>query len=379
MEVSVSILFRKMKGLPLSDEEDQAFEEWYAECEEHRLYWKRFRQQQEKIEERRLSVVDVQAGWMRLERGRRKPVRHIVWLSVAASVVVLLGFASVFSFFHQTTSAVVVENGLTGKGVTLKLSDGKNLVLTDKSAIALLDETQASVKVKEGMIQYQVDSVINNEIAYNELKVPVAAEFQVVLADGSKVLLNSSSYLRYPVAFAGNERKVYLEGEAFFIVKPDEKPFIVETVVEEIKVFGTEFNVMTYAEEKQMQTTLVKGSIGVKLKEAPDKDYVKLVPGEQFIIDNNSGQASVKQVDVFPYVAWKDGLFVSQNDNLEAIMQKLARWYDVEVFYQNASLKTRKFWGVMKRKDTLKEILEVIAKAGQVKFEIQGKTVIVSQ
>lgn len=379
MEVSVSILFRKMKGLPLSDEENQAFEVWYAESEEHRLYWKRFRQQQEKIEERRLSVVDVQAGWMRLERGRRKPVRRIVWLSVAASVVVLLGFALVFSFLHQTPSAVVVENGLTGKGVTLKLSDGKNLVLTDKSAIALLDETQASVKVKEGMIQYQVDSVINNEIAYNELKVPVAAEFQVVLADGSKVLLNSSSYLRYPVAFAGNERKVYLEGEAFFIVKPDEKPFIVETVVEEIKVFGTEFNVMTYAEEKQMQTTLVKGSIGVKLKEASDKDYVKLVPGEQFVIDNKSGQASVKQVDVFPYVAWKDGLFVSQNDNLEAIMQKLARWYDVEVFYQNASLKTRKFWGVMKRKDTLKEILEVIAKAGQVKFEIQGKTVIVSQ
>ena len=373
MEVSVSILFRKMKGLPLSDEENQAFEVWYAESEEHRLYWKRFRQQQEKIEERRLSVVDVQAGWMRLERGRRKPVRRIVWLSVAASVVVLLGFALVFSFLHQTPSAVVVENGLTGKGVTLKLSDGKNLVLTDKSAIALLDETQASVKVKEGMIQYQVDSVINNEIAYNELKVPVAAEFQVVLADGSKVLLNSSSYLRYPVAFAGNERKVYLEGEAFFIVKPDEKPFIVETVVEEIKVFGT------YAEEKQMQTTLVKGSIGVKLKEASDKDYVKLVPGEQFVIDNKSGQASVKQVDVFPYVAWKDGLFVSQNDNLEAIMQKLARWYDVEVFYQNASLKTRKFWGVMKRKDTLKEILEVIAKAGQVKFEIQSKTVIVYQ
>ena len=103
------------------------------------------------------------------------------------------------------------------------------------------------------------------------------------------------------------------------------------------------------------------------------------MPGEQFAINNQSGAVSVKKVDVFPYVAWTEGLFVSQNDNLETIMQKLARWYDVEVFYQNASLKTRKFWGVMKRKDTWKEILEVIAKAGQVKFEIQSKTVIVYQ
>ena len=193
------------------------------------------------------------------------------------------------------------------------------------------------------------------------------------------MLLNSLSFLRYPVVFTENERKVYLEGEAFFIVKPGKKPFIVETKGEEIKVFGTEFNVMTYAEEKQMETTLVKGSIGIKLKNASDKEYVRLMPGEQFAINNQSGAVSVKKVDVFPYVAWTEGLFVSQNDNLETIMQKLARWYDVEVFYQNASLKTRKFWGVMKRKDTLKEILEVIAKAGQVKFEIQSKTVIVYQ
>ena len=379
MEVSVSILFRKMKGLPLSDEENQAFEEWYAESEEHRLYWKRFRQQQEKIEERRLSVVDVQTGWARLERGRRKSARRIVWLSVAASVVVLLGFALAFSFLHQAPPAVVVGKNLSGNGVSLKLSDGKNLVLTDKSAIALLDEAQASVKVKEGTIQYQEDSVSHGEVAYNELQVPAAAEFQVVLADGTKVLLNSLSFLRYPVVFTENERKVYLEGEAFFIVKPGKKPFIVETKGEEIKVFGTEFNVMTYAEEKQMETALVKGSIGIKLKNASDKEYVRLMPGEQFAINNQSGAVSVKKVDVFPYVAWTEGLFVSQNDNLETIMQKLARWYDVEVFYQNASLKTRKFWGVMKRKDTLKEILEVIAKAGQVKFEIQSKTVIVYQ
>lgn len=379
MEVSVSLLFRKMKGLPLSDDENRAFEEWYAESEEHRLYWKRFRRQQEKIEERRLSIVDVQAGWTRLARGRRKPARRIVWLGVAASVVVLFGLSLAFPFLHQAPQPVVAGKNLSGNGVTLRLSDGKNVVLTEESMIASLDEMQASVKVEEGTIQYQQDSASHGEVAYNELKVPAAAEFQVVLADGTKVLLNSLSFLRYPVVFTGKERKVYLEGEAFFIVKPGEKPFIVETETEEIKVFGTEFNVMTYAEEKQMQTTLVKGSIGVKLKGASDRNYVRLKPGEQFAIDNQSGEIAVKKVDVFPYVAWTEGLFVSQNDNLETIMQKLARWYDVEVFYQNASLKTRKFWGIMKRKDTLKEILEVIAKAGQVKFEIQGKTVIVSQ
>ena len=87
----------------------------------------------------------------------------------------------------------------------------------------------------------------------------------------------------------------------------------------------------------------------------------------------------IETVDVFPYVAWKDGLFVSRNDDLESIMRKVARWYDVEVFYQNPGLKEKRFFGIMKKQTCLDEVLEIIAKAGDVQFNVSGRTVIVKE
>lgn len=157
------------------------------------------------------------------------------------------------------------------------------------------------------------------------------------------------------------------------------KPFIVETLQEEVKVFGTEFNVMAYRNENVVQTTLVSGSVGVNVKGKDKDDFQKIVPGEQFRLDKESGKMEVKAVDVFPYVAWKDGLFVSQNDDLESIMRKVARWFDVEVFYQNPRLKEKRFFGIMKKQTCLDEVLEIIAKAGNVRFNVNGRTVIVTE
>ena len=383
MEISISILYRKMAKMPLMKEEEELFDKWYSEREEHRVYWERFCRQQEKIQERQKSIVNVEVGLVRLKRDYYKVRRRMIWMrvSVAVSIFILMGLIVSFlyqprqKFYSQVEHKSVIEQ----ENVVLKLSDGKNIVLQDSSTVTTLHEKEAFIQIETGRLHYQMDSVLGDVMAYNELKVPSAGEYQVVLTDGTKVFLNSSSILRYPVVFTGKERRVYLDGEAFFVVEHSEIPFIVETKEEEIRVFGTEFNVMTYAEEKQMQATLVRGSIGVKMKVEPMKDYVKLIPGEQLLVDNQTREISVRKVDVFPYIAWKEGLFVSQNDDLETIMTKIARWYNVNVFYQNSYLKEKKFWGVMKKQDSLEKILEIIAKAGHVKFNVNDRTVIVTE
>ena len=177
--------------------------------------------------------------------------------------------------------------------------------------------------------------------------------------------------------FPAGERKVKLSGEAYFVVAKGERPFIVDTPLEEVKVFGTEFNVMAYEDEEELQTTLVEGSVGVLTKGKMSLGFQKIVPGEQFLLNRKTGVTEIVSVDVFPYVAWKDGLFVSQNDDLKTILRRVARWFDVEIFYQNPALKQKRFFGIMKRQTRLQEVLDVIAEAGKVHFDVNGRVVLV--
>ena len=140
---------------------------------------------------------------------------------------------------------------------------------------------------------------------------------------------------------------------------------------------STSTKIGVYEDEKELQTTLVKGSVGVLAKGMEAIGFQKIVPGEQFLLNRKTGKTEVVTVDVFPYVAWKDGLFVSQNDNLETILRKIARWFDVEIFYQNPELKQKRFFGIMKRQTRLQEVLDVIAKAGDVHFDVNGRVVLV--
>ena len=216
--------------------------------------------------------------------------------------------------------------------VTLRLSHGEQIVLDSILTKQTVGKDGVAIRVEEGVLRY--DGEVNNDgkSSYNELVVPPSGEYIVVLADGTKVFLNSASRLSYPIVFTGSERRVKLTGEAYFEVARDECPFIVETSLEEVKVFGTEFNVMAYEDENVVQTTLqVKGS--------EDSGFRKIKPGELFSLNRETGKAEVTQTDVFSHVAWKEGLFVSRNDDLETILRKVSRWFDVEIFYQTPELK----------------------------------------
>lgn len=377
--ISVSILYRKSVGKPISDVDQQKFDAWYNESEKHRLYYKRFCVQQEKIMARDCSVVDVERRLMEIKFKRRVKYHSNWWklCGVAATVLILFSIGWMYWTKNDISCPVVVEAEQEKASVTLRLGQGKRIVLDSTLVAQTISQDCVVMRVGVGVLEYDRDSVATGELVYNQLDVPPSGEYMIVLSDGTKVYLNSASSLYYPTVFPPGERKVNLAGEAYFVVAKGERPFIVETSLEEVKVFGTEFNVMAYEDEKELQTTLVKGSVGVLAKGMEAIGFQKIVPGEQFLLNRKTGKTEVVTIDVFPYVAWKDGLFVSQNDNLETILRKIARWFDVEIFYQNPELKQKRFFGIMKRQTRLQEVLDVIAKAGDVHFDVNGRVVLV--
>lgn len=377
--ISVSILYRKSVGKPISGIDQQKFDAWYNESEKHRLYYKRFCVQQEKIMARDCSVVDVERRLMEIKFKRRVKYRSNWWklCGVAATMLILFSIGWMYWTKNDVSCPVIVDAGLEKASVTLRSGQGKRIVLDSTLVAQTIKQDCVAIRVGVGVLEYDRDSVAIGELIYNQVDVPPFGEYMIVLSDGTKVYLNSASSLCYPTVFPPGERRVKLSGEAYFVVAKGERPFIVDTPLEEVKVFGTEFNVMAYEDEEELQTTLVKGSVGVLAKGMEFIGFQKIVPGEQFLLNRKTGEIKIVTVDVFPYVAWKDGLFVSQNDNLETILRKMARWFDVEIFYQNPELKQKRFFGIMKRRACLQEVLDVIAKAGDVHFEVNGRVVLV--
>ena len=199
----------------------------------------------------------------------------------------------------------------------------------------------------------------------------------MLLSDGTMVYVNAATRLRYPVAFAGNERRVRLEGEAYFEVARDSaRPFYVEAGDLRVRVYGTSFNVNTQR-EGETQAVLVEGRVGVKV--AGMVEEVEMKSGELLRYDRGTGTLSVKSVDTRQYVAWKDGYFAFEDATLEEIMQKLALWYNVEVFFQSEEAKRFVFTGFMRKYEQIDTILAAVRDVTGVRYSISGRTVVISR
>lgn len=212
---------------------------------------------------------------------------------------------------------------------------------------------------------------------YNTIIVPRKGEYRLALADGSRVYLNSESEIRFPTFFSGEERKVYLKGEAFFEVAPDAgKPFIVEAGGVDVRVLGTRFNVNAYASERAIRTTLVSGK--VQVSDRRDRMSAVLAPGQQAVWEE--GKISTREVDALAIAAWVDGKFYfEEGATLEEISEQLKRWYDIDFFFSSERVKHFVFAGVIKKEYTANEIFSIIEKTTRVKFNVNGRTVIVSE
>lgn len=208
---------------------------------------------------------------------------------------------------------------------------------------------------------------------YHKITIPRGGEYILRLADGTRVWLNSETELEYPVVFTKKQRQVFLKGEAYFEVAPDSlHPFIVKTEQQNLRVLGTSFAIRAYANESVILTTLETGKVNIHSK----GQEVILTPGEQSCLKD--GNLTVAKVNTTLFTAWHKGIFIFQDQPLENILNTLARWYNIDIFYTNENLKDIHFTGELKRYDRIQDFLCKLEILEKVRFTIKGRTVTVS-
>lgn len=207
------------------------------------------------------------------------------------------------------------------------------------------------------------------------LEVPRGGEFKIVLEDSTEVWLNSESQLRYPAKFDDKERRVQVSGEVYFSVKKDtDRPFYVESMGQEIRVYGTTFNVKAYPDEKITYTTLETGSISLR-KSSGEGGELYLSPGHQAVFDRVDSKVDMKQVDTQIVTGWRHGRFVLEEQPLANIMKDLSRWYDFKYEFSDPQLEQLEFMGSIPRYADFKTALSILEKSGGIEFEISDNKI----
>lgn len=317
-------------------------------------------------------------GIYRIDRGAK--VRKL-WRRIAAASAVLIIGLSTYLYLNKThqspeTAAVVVKHDVSPPAVnraTITLAGGKVVYLDSVNNGTLALQGGVSLqKLADGQIVYTGTSTAAS-VTYNTLNNPRGSKvIDMTLSDGSKVWLNAGSTMIYPLAFAGNERKITITGEAYFEVAHNAAmPFKVSKGGMEITVLGTHFNVNAYDDESDVRVTLLEGSIKTSIVNGPS---LMVKPGQQAIVEN--GKLKVENgIDLDAVMAWKNGYFAFSHSDLQTVMRQVARWYDVEVVYEGA-IPDMKFGGEISRNNNVSQVLKVLEES-KVKFRIEGKKIVV--
>ncbi|MEJ2880179.1 FecR family protein [Pedobacter sp. GR22-6] len=369
-----------------SPAEKQLVDDWYHTFDDRKVVIHSAEMQlKEQIDAKlRARLVKTTA----VESLRSAPVHQLnapAWKTWAAVVAVLVTSAIGLYLFTSGNSSqdllVSVPDFAPAKNTAiLTLANGKQIKLTDQSQGQLATESGVSIsKTKEGELLYtalQDDRSAALPVTINTIATPRGGTYLVSLPDGTRVWLNAASTLRYPTRFIGKERSVELSGEAYFeVAKIHDKrmPFFVRSERQTVEVLGTHFNVNNYDDEEQVKTTLLEGS--VRIGSMNGKNAL-LKPGEQAIIQ--SGSLNVQTADLSTEMAWKNGEFIFTNNDFRTEMRKVARWYDVEIIFDESVPKDISLGGFISNSKNISAVLKLIALTGKVHFKIEGRRILVT-
>jgi hypothetical protein len=321
-----------------------------------------------------------------LSSSRSKEKGHsgfeMFWLKYAALFIVIVGL-SLYFYSKQMEVPQVSENRMDrramkispGKdGGILTFADGKSIILDSLGNGSIADRNGSKVKIKDGTLHYEAADIPKGEINYHTMTTPRGREFKLLLPDGTKVWLNSESSLKYPSGFVGNERKVVLKGEAYFEVAKNKKmPFRVVCDNQTVEVLGTQFNVSSYADEP-VTTTIKEGS--VRVIQNATKETKVLKPGQKIIVSDLLSKIVLVQADVKSETAWKNGEFAFEGEDIRIIMNKIARWYNVEIVYEG-KITNEKYSGVISRFADVTKVLKMLELTNTVKFKVKEDKILV--
>ena len=379
------IIAASLKG-NANDEEQRTLREWLSVSTRNKKIYDEFkdgkRLEQKIVESQQINWKNDYQHFITKRQRTRKNRRMKTIIRYAAILTLPIVAAGIFLLQKNDRQTIVSISEV------IKPGEHKAVLITGGGErITLSDSTLSPIQEQNGMIV----NVTNNKVSYilpedslctqgspifNTLQIPRGGEYFLTLADGTEVWLNAETEIRYPVQFTGDKRVVYLDGEAYFTVAPDKnKPFTVVSTHASVSVLGTQFNFRAYPNERDVQTTLVSGSVIMQSEKY--KQQIKLVPGEQGVLEKNSAKLMKQEVNTYLYTAWKDGRFAFRDARLEDLFNILARWYDLSVFYQSPEAKDIRFTGDLNKTDDFKSILKIIEQNERVIFTVNQRTVFI--
>ncbi|WP_343569608.1 FecR domain-containing protein [Sphingobacterium sp.] len=374
----ISKIIQKFLSGQLTAEEQSQLDKWLNSSLQNRRFLESFRQA-ENIEED-LSIVgqlNANQAWDKLNNKKRNGRSFGKWsLGIAASIVFLLGgfllWQGDFDAFLSEDKRVIVSK----KQDIAPATSGAVLVLADGTKVSLNGDSTKTLTKNNNLIGNSNELVVKQTdqpipLQYNSLIVPKASFYKMTLADGTKVWVNALSQLKFPAQFSTKERRVFLDGEAYFEVTPSaEQPFIVESRGNEIKVLGTHFNINSYSD--LVRTTLAEGRVEVW----QNNQHVELFPGEyasSFKDNLVKGKA-----DLAHDLAWHNNEFYFKKETITNIAHQLSRWYDLDVTFRGDVQLDKEYTGSIERDVKLSQVLEMLSYVSNLKFELEGNKLIIA-
>ncbi|RZT91357.1 FecR family protein [Ancylomarina subtilis] len=387
--IRISQLIAKEINFGLDESERQELDTWINNNEENQVAYEKICKQEEFLNwDEDFHQVNVGEGWERFEKALSPNKTRQAFQAIfryAAVICIPLFFAGIGYYLYndlinlsQQQQDKFVRNEPQALKAQLTLADGRNVNLDDYKVSALKEKDGTQIEKGEGSLKYQAGND-KRALLYNTVRIPKGSEYELVLADGTKVHLNAMSSLKFPIQFIGKTRNVKLTGEAYFEVSKDAKhPFIVDVLGTKVEVLGTSFNVKAYKEDENVVTTLVEGSVKVRSSGFKAKTMM-LEPGQQAVVNEASGDIMKQEVNVDLYTSWRQGVFLFKDQRIEDIMTELSRWYDLKVFYKNSSVKDYRFGGHFNRNSEIGSIMEMFELTRKVDVEINGQTIVIGE
>ena len=364
----------------IGEEEQAELTRWRDESPENeRLFQEICKEENIKQNMQKRQTFHAEDGWEGVQRKiQRHRFRHRI-LNICKNAAIFIfpvaiATVAIYKSGNEPQPLSQVEEQIVpgGKKAVLILDNGEAIDLKSTSGVELKEKDGTVIQVDSTVLNYQQAPARTSEkLAYNKVNVPRGGEYQLMLSDGSKVQLNSMSSIRFPVQFAQDCRLVELEGEAYFEVSKTGQPFIVQTKGMKIEVLGTTFNISAYANE-EYQTTLVSGSVKVQTENGSNRI---LKPSEQACITPGSNQINVRNVDTAFYTSWIHGKINFKDQRLDDIMKTLARWYDMDVVYENEATKELRFGCYVNRYNEITPLVKLLEQTGRVTVTVEGKTI----
>ncbi|MEJ4089775.1 FecR family protein [Galbibacter orientalis] len=312
---------------------------------------------------------------------RKQQLQKITSVVKYAAVVIFIVGASFLAknqFFPESIKESISSRE---EQITLQLANGELKSIKNGAKEVIKNPDGQPLANNDGnKLSYQDNKEDSSPLVYNKLTIPYGKKYNLILADGTQVVMNSGSVLKFPVKFSNKkERRVYLTGEAFFTVAHNEhKPFFVEANGMEVKVYGTEFNLKSYTEDLTSAVVLVNGSVSLADNNSSKKEEIKLVPGERGSLDRRKKVIKKDKVDTSIYTSWIKGDMVFKNEPFKNIIKALERNYNVVIINNNDALNEEHFNATIETKyESIEQVFNYFSKVYDIEYRvIENKIVI---